>query len=277
MPRNTRRGFLGGSLAALAGVSLYAGLVEPGWLDVVQIDVPLRKLPEAFVDFTIAQISDLHFGPFIGPAHIDPVIDAVLALGADAVVITGDLVSRVDQGEPDMIVQSLSRLRAPQGVYAVLGNHDWNEDGPVVIESLRRAGVTVLCNEHLAWQRGGSSLYLAGIDDVCRGKNDLPRTLRGIPSDAAVVALAHEPEYADIVAKDPRVILQLSRHSHGSKICLPFYAPLLTPPWGHKYPAGLYEIRDLALYTNRGIGLLGLPFRFACRPEITLFTLKPGN
>jgi predicted MPP superfamily phosphohydrolase len=277
MPRLTRRALLQGSLAAFASGSLYASFLEPGWLDIVRLEVPLRKLPEAFADFTIAQISDLHFGRFIKPSHMEPVIDAVLALCADAIVITGDLVSRVDHGEPDMVVQTLSRLQAPEGVYAVLGNHDWNENGPVVIQSLRRAGITVLGNEHLTWHRGGASLYLAGIDDVCRGKHDLGKSLRGIPTDAAVVTLVHEPDYADIVGADPRVILQLSGHSHGGQVCLPFYGALVCPRWGRKYMAGLYQIRDLTLYTNRGIGMIGLPFRFACRPEITLFTLTPAN
>jgi predicted MPP superfamily phosphohydrolase len=73
------------------------------------------------------------------------------------------------------------------------------------------------------------------------------------------------------------VILQLSGHSHGGQICLPFYGALHCPRWGRKYTGGLYQIQDLTLYTNRGIGMVGLPFRFACRPEITHFTLKPAN
>lgn len=277
MPRITRRTFLCGSLAAIAGGSLYAGLIEPGWLDIVHLELPLRKLPDAFAGFTIAHISDLHFGRFIGPAHLDPVIDAAMALGADAVVITGDIVSRVNHGEPDMIVQTLSRLRAPQGVYAILGNHDWWADGRVVADALRHAGITVLSNENITWQRDGQTLYLAGIDDIWCGKNDLRQTLGGIPADAAIVVLAHEPDYADTVANDRRVILQLSGHSHGGQVRLPFYGGLHFPPWARKYPIGLYQIQDLTLYTNCGLGMVLLPVRFACRPEITLFTLKPAN
>ena len=104
-----------------------------------------------------------------------------MALGADAVVITGDLVSRVDHGEPDMIVQALSRLRAPHGVHAVLGNHDWNENGPAAIASPCRAGVNVLCNEHLTWRRGDSSLYLAGLIMFAAARNHFGQTPHGIP------------------------------------------------------------------------------------------------
>jgi predicted MPP superfamily phosphohydrolase len=278
MARVSRRAFLRGSLAIGGiGIYLYGRRIEPTWLDVVRVEMPLRKLPDAFAEFTIAQISDLHFGRYTDLAYMESVIDSVLALNADAVVITGDLVSRVTEGEPDMLVQTLSRLRAPHGVHAVLGNHDWWVNGPLVIESLRRAGVNVLVNEHLTWRRGGQTLYLAGVDDVWCGMNDLQHALAGIPADAAVIALVHEPDYADIVARDSRVLLQLSGHSHGGQVCLPFYGGLHFPSWAKKYTSGLYRIGELTLYTNRGIGMVIWPIRIACRPEVTLFTLKPAN
>jgi predicted MPP superfamily phosphohydrolase len=273
----SRRTFLCGAVAALAsGAGLYAGVIEPGWLSVTRLDLPLRRWPDAFAGFTIAQVSDLHFGPFIRPKHIDAAVDRVLALNPDAVVITGDLVSRVTHGEPDMIVQSLSRLRAPQGVFAVLGNHDWWSGAAVVTRALRCAGITVLANTHHAWQRGGQRLYLAGVDDVWCRKHDLAAALEGIPADGAVVTLVHEPDYADEVAGEPRVCLQLSGHSHGGQVCVPFGGALRLPSWGRKYPRGLYRVRDLTLYTNRGLGVVNWPFRFACRPEVTLFTLRPA-
>jgi uncharacterized protein len=274
----SRRAFLRGSLAiAGAGSFLYGWAVESTWLEVVRVEMPLRNLPDAFAGFTIAQISDLHLGRYVQPAFIESVVESVLALNADAVVITGDLVSRVTHGEPDMLVQTLSRLHAPEGVHAILGNHDWWTNGSLVAESLRRAGVKVLTNEHLTWRRGSQTLYLAGVDDVWCGKNDLEFALHGIPADAAVVALVHEPDFADIVARDSRVVLQLSGHSHGGQVCVPYYGGLLFPNWAKKYTSGLYRIGDLALYTNRGIGMVGLPIRFACRPEVTLFTLKPAS
>lgn len=277
MPIITRRNFLRATLATFAagvGAYAYGSTIEPTWLDVVRLDMPLRNLPEVFADFTIAQISDLHFGPFVTPEMIDPVVDVVLGLNPDAVVITGDLISRVDHGEPDMIVQTLSRLQAPDGVHAILGNHDWWVNGSLVAASLRRAGVSVLSNQHITWQRGGQSLYLAGVDDVWCGKNDFTETMSGIPPGAAVIALVHEPDYADVVANDPRVILQLSGHSHGGQVRIPFVGGLWFPSFAKKYTMGQYQIRDLKLYTNRGIGMVSRPIRFACRPEVTLFTLK---
>ncbi len=281
MPLITRRRFLTGTLAAIAGVGAgygYARAIEPAWLDIVHLDLPLRNLPDAFAGFTIAQISDLHFGPLIQPAEIEPVIDQVLDLNADLIVITGDLVSRVSQGEPDMIVQTLSRLRAPHGVYAILGNHDWWVGDAEVTAALRRAGLTVLSNQHTTIRRDGQTLYLAGIDDVWCGKQDLAATLRGIPADGAIIALVHEPDFADAVANHPRVLLQLSGHSHGGQVCVPFGGGgVWYPSWARKYPRGLYTIRDLTLYTNRGVGLVSWQLRFACRPEISHFTFYPAS
>ena len=142
---------------------------------------------------------------------------------------------------------------------------------------LRQANVNVLANEHVNWRHGGQALYLAGVDDVWCGKNDLDRAVNGIPANAVVVALVHEPDYADIVARDSRILLQLSGHSHGGQVRIPFVGALYFPTWGKKYTAGQYQIADLALYVNRGIGMVGWPIRVACRPEITLFTLQPAS
>jgi predicted MPP superfamily phosphohydrolase len=279
----SRRSFLRSAIRSAAGMSLagaaaltYASQIEAWWFEVVRHELVLPGLPEAFAGFTIAQISDLHFGPFAGPADFTPAIHAVRSLEADAIVVTGDLVSRVGRGEPDMVVESLACLSAPYGVFAVLGSHDWSSNGPVVAESLCRAGVRVLRNEHEAWQRAGQKLYLAGVDDVCAHRHDLSAALDGVPMAARAVLLAHEPDFADIAAADSRVVLQLSGHSHGGQVCVPGYGGLFFPRWARKYPRGFYSIGSLTLYTNRGLGMMGLPLRLGCRPEISLFTLQPA-
>src|SRR5579862_4721566 len=105
MPKLTRRAFLRASLATAAGVTLYASVVERNWLDITRLDMPLRRLPDAFAGFTIAQISDMHFGRYFGVSSMDAVTDAVNKLKPDAIVITGDIVTRVTHDEPDMIAE----------------------------------------------------------------------------------------------------------------------------------------------------------------------------
>jgi predicted MPP superfamily phosphohydrolase len=273
----TRRRFLLSSIAALAGGYGYARLLEPSWLEINHVELTLPKLPDAFANFTIAQLSDLHFGPLVPLDFIESAVDEVLAMNADLIVITGDIVTRLSEGEPDMIVQSLSRLQAPLGVHAVLGNHDWWMGFDVVQRALRRAGVNVLMNQNFALTRGGQSLYIMGVDDVWCAQHDLVKALNGIPANGAVIALVHEPDYADVVAHYANVILQLSGHAHGGQVRVPFYGADWCPPHGRKYQNGLYQINDLALYTNRGVGMVAWQVRFACRPEITKFTLTPGD
>ncbi len=200
---------------------------------------------------------------------------AVQALGADVIVVTGDFVSRVTHDEPDMVVQALARLSAREGVYAVLGNHDWWENGLLVADCVRRAGVTLLQNRNVPLRRGGQTLYLAGIDDVWVARHDLPAALDDVPMSAKAILLAHEPDYADLAAHDQRVLLQLSGHSHGGQVCLPGYGGIVFPPWARKYSRGCYTVGRMTVYTNRGLGMVSLPLRFACRPEITLLTLRP--
>ncbi len=278
MPLLTRRNFLGaaaGSIAAAGGAYVYGRWFERTWLDIVHHDMPLRGLPDGFAGFRIVQISDLHFGDKLPADYLESVIDEVVSHNADAIVITGDIASSLENGEADWITQSLSRLQAPHGVFAVLGNHDWWEDAPLVTQSLERANITMLSNANIPLRRDGGTLHLAGVDDVWCGKHDLAAALRGIPADAAVVCLAHEPDYADSIARDDRVVLQLSGHSHGGQVRVPFVGGIYFPPLGRKYSSGLYTIRGLTLYTNRGIGVVNRPVRFACRPEVTAFTLRP--
>ena len=119
-------------------------------------------------------------------------------------------------------------------------------------------------------------MWLAGLDDVLRRRSDLRRALSGVPSDELTILLVHEPDFADSV-RGRSVDLQLSGHSHGGQIRLPLIGPPYLPPLGKKYPQGLRQLDQLALYTNRGIGTIGVPARLNCPPEITLFTLRKAG
>lgn len=274
----SRRAFLRAARNLLAAgvlgappVAWYAWRFEPTWLSVERLTLRLPRLPRSWDGATLAQLSDLHLGPVIGPAYIHTAIDVTLDLQPDLIVITGDFVSSLRQGEAEELEKALRRLRAPAGVFAGLGNHDWWTSAAVVAEAVRSSGVTLLRNEHVALSE---DFYLAGVDDVWERQADLARALRGLPDEACTLLLAHEPDYADLVANDGRVVLQLSGHSHGGQVRIPFVGPIALPYLGRKYPAGWRQIGGLQLYTNRGLGMVSPAVRFNCRPEITLFTLQ---
>jgi len=123
---------------------------------------------------------------------------------------------------------------------------------------------------------GRACLYIAGVDDHLTKLDRLDRVLELIPGEGIAVLLAHEPDFADFSASTGRFILQLSGHSHGGQIILPFISKFFLPAKARKYPSGLYQIKDMYLYTNRGLGTTWLNLRYRCPPEITVIVLKSG-
>ena len=283
----SRRGFLkwilgsgaAGAVSLLSG-GVYITKIEPRWIEIVRVDVPIRGLPTPLQGFTIAQLSDFHVGPHVKAEDVHRAVEIANKLAPDLVVLTGDYVSGSAEHSA-ACARQLAALKAAHGVHAILGNHDFWTDADVVAAILRQAGLDVLRNEHRRLRvdgadpstRSGHSLWLVGIEDVWSGKPDLEAALDGVPQGAPTVLLAHEPDSADQAAGQ-NITLQLSGHSHGGQVRLPFVGALILPYLARKYPYGLRRVGEMWLYTNRGVGLIAPPVRFLCRPEITLLRLK---
>lgn len=247
-------------------------------LVVEHLSLRLPRLSRAFEGYTVAHLSDFHFGPLVEPHSLRGALEVALNHRPDLIALTGDFVSRLGRGEAATVTRELRPLRAHDGVFAVLGNHDWWEEADEVAEAVRAAGITVLRNEQRVIRRGDARLYLAGVDDVQMRRADLGRALAGVPREAATILLAHEPYFADTASRDGRVGLQLSGHSHGGQITLPHIDGAVLRFLGHsRYPRGLNRVREMFVYTNRGLGVVGLPVRFNCPPEVTLITLQPES
>ncbi|MNR12469.1 putative metallophosphoesterase [compost metagenome] len=177
----------------------------------------------------------------------------------------------------DEVIPYLSQLQAPLGKYAVLGNHDLRLDSLRVKHILEQSGFVVLVNGNRTIQYGDGRIHVVGIDEMFHGRPNLPLALEGLPKDEFILLLAHEPDFAEWAIKAPIPIdLQLSGHSHGGQIRIPFYGSVFTPDLGKRYSMGLYSIKgtDFKVYTNRGIGTTLLPIRFNCKPEITVYDLS---
>lgn len=267
--------------AALAGIIpgaalLYAWRIEPRWLRVAHRTLAVPDLPPAFEGYRIAQLSDLHLGVRLTQNALPRVVEMTNREAPDLVVLTGDIATAGREGlEAGAAV--LSRLEARDGVWAILGNHDYFSRASVLKTHLADAGITLLRNEHRVVTRGADRLVLAGMDDVLWGLPDLPLALRGAPEDAPVILLAHEPDYAPAAAENPRVVLQLSGHAHGGQVRLPGLPPLLLPDLGRLYPEGAYQVGGMALYVSTGVGTGRVVLRFNCRPEIAVITLVRGE
>jgi len=281
----TRRQFL--RAAAVTGVAGFAAVAGDGVLlasnspRIVRRDIKLRRWPERLNGFTIAVLSDFHYDQYFSVHPLEAAIGMVNGLKPDLIALGGDFVSMPMVGgsyakaaflaEPCAAL--LAKMNAPEGLWAVLGNHDFNTDPRHVTHALEAQGITVLANRAVAISRNGGRFWLGGVNDVLSETADVGQTVRGIPENEATVLLAHEPDYADLVRQYP-VDLQISGHSHGGQVRLPLLPPLFLPELARKYFLGLYQIGSLTLYTNAGLGTVGLPVRLNCPPEITLITVR---
>lgn len=284
-PKTTRRDFLRTAARLGAGAAVAAGsygaFYERQHVVVRHVEIPLTRLPEALDGLTIAQISDLHYHPQFSAGVISKAVELIRQLNPDILALTGDYVTLSEFRSEDPgaakaaspCAELLASLRPKLGVFAVLGNHDTFTD-PVYVEgALTEHGIRVLSNQATPVEKDGERIWIAGTADALGGFPDLDAALRGLPQKEPVVLLAHEPDFADEAAKYP-VDLQLSGHSHGGQIRLPFLPPPVLPRLGRKYPIGLRKVGPMALYTNIGLGTIGVPIRILAPPEVTLFTLR---
>ena len=282
LPRTiSRRKFLGMAAAGAAvAVAADGFLIEPNFPQLVRQEIALRRWPKRMDGFTIALLSDFHYDPYFSVHPIRAAVGMVNERRPDMIVLTGDFISiplfgNAAEGAAaaEPCAQLLRQMRAQHGLWAVLGNHDAGTNPNRVIGALSESGIHVLRNQSVPIEKDGSRFWLGGLDDVLGQKADISATVHPIPSDEATVLLVHEPDYADHVASYP-VDLQLSGHTHGGQLRIPLLMPFYLPKLGRKYVWGRYQIRDLALYTNRGLGTINIPARLNCPPEITLLTLR---
>ncbi len=280
IPLLTRRRFLqltaGLALSGAAGYG-YARLLEPNWVEVVEQPLAIPHLPAHLVGRRIAQLSDIHLGQYTGPEKLLSAVARVNRLAPDLVFLTGDYVTR-SAGQGEALVEPLRLLDAP--TYAILGNHDLWTDRTTVSAFLAETRVRLLVNRG---EEALAGLFVGGVDDIWSGRPDIRAALDGAPTGAVSLLLAHEPDFFDrVVQAEAPVAVQFSGHSHGGQVRIPSATPdgvglftraPLLPRFGERYPIGLYKVGARQVYTNRGLGVWPLPFRFNCRPEITIFTL----
>lgn len=267
------------TLVATSGGSLaYGVFVETGWIEVNEVEIPLPRLPKAFNGFRILQLSDIHIGGWMNRERLAHVVEVALEQSADAVVLTGDYLLRKSKISLDLItadfIAEISKITKSRRTLGVLGNHDHWINAERVRKMLTISGVVELKNDVYLFEKDGEKLFIAGVDDIWENKHNLDRVTSKLPENSAAILLAHEPDFADTSAATKRFGLQLSGHSHGGQVAIPFLGAPILPYLGEKYYSGLYKVGEMWQYTNRGVGMTEPAVRFNCRPEITIFTLR---
>ena len=278
----------------LFGAAAYAALVRPSAIDaltvtalftlvgflvarrprLVNVDIPIARLPQPLHGFSIAQISDVHVGPTIRRGFVERLVARVNDLEADLIAVTGDLVD----GSVEQLAghtAPLSKLSARHGAFFVTGNHEYYSGERAWTKEIERLGLTVLKNEHVVLQHDGALLILAGVNDISAHhfdpaqRSDPVAALHGAPAGAgAKILLAHQPSSATAAAK-AGFDVQISGHTHGGQFW----------PWNHfvryfqPFTAGLHRLKSLWVYVSRGTGYWGPPNRFGVPSEITRIRL----
>lgn len=266
------RFLMGGTAAVLAGVGVWNAIRVP---PVKDVEIAIAGLPPGFDGYRIIQLTDLHISRLFPTAWTRGVVDRTNAAGADLIVVTGDFIDgSVDLRRDD--VEPLRDLRAPDGVYAIPGNHEYYFSYPDWMRHLTGMGFRMLPNAHAVLARGDSRLVLAGVTDlsaptVGQAGPDLAAALAGAPSGVPVILLDHQPKLARHAA-DAGVALQLSGHTHGGMIV---GLDRLVAPANNGFVSGRYEIGGMTLYVSNGTALWpGFALRLGRPSELTRITLR---
>lgn len=222
--------------------------------------------------YRIGQISDVHCGPHVSEARVSSWVARLNALGLDLVAVTGDLITH-GSSHVEAVARALGQLRAKDGAFACMGNHDYFTDGEHLVGALERRGLTVLRNRGVLLKRGDARLYVAGVDDTWTSRHDMERALANRPEGVPTVMLAHDPNlFPEAHARD--VDLTLSGHTHGGQLAVPGVRHLSLARFVSRWTAGLYRQGRSWLYVNRGAGTTGPPARLGAPPELAVITLR---
>lgn len=279
--RSTLTGWIGRGLARLS----YGYFIEPVWLEANRLELAFPDLDPALLGLRILHLTDFHMGSQVPATHVRQAIERARRESFDLVALTGDFVHSGFRHVPT-IAQLVGRLKAPLGVYAVLGNHDYGVRRTVAVQrhrsrslpaavgrALEDVGVRVLHNEHVSIDRNGGTFAVAGVADLWSREADLPRALEGIDPSTPRIVLAHNPVCLEQLG-GRRCDLMLSGHTHGGQVHVPGMGPAILSPKMRDFAAGLYRHESGYLYVNKGIGYT-LRFRFKTRPEIAVLTFRP--
>ncbi|MCD7973952.1 MAG: metallophosphoesterase [Candidatus Azobacteroides sp.] len=268
-------------------IVFYGGIFGKDNFKIKRVDFASPDLPSSFDGYRIVQISDMHLGSWENNRKtIRRVVSMINNEKADIILFTGDLINH-RAVEIIGFENILSQLKAPDGVYSVMGNHDygpyydWDSKEAEIqnikdlMQTERDMGWTLLNNTHTFITRGNDSIALIGVENSGNPPfpdyGDLPAAMKGTSKTAFKLLMSHDPTHWRREVLDTDINLMLAGHTHGTQFALgPFsFAAFVYDEW-----RGMYKEEDQGLYVNLGIGFVGLPFRFGAWPEITVITLK---
>ena len=265
-------------VAALA-LGAWAFVWEPASLVTRTHRVAIPHWRAELAGLRVAVLGDLHVGsPYQGLSKLAKIVDATNGLQPDLILLPGDFVIQGVLGgtfvSPEEASAVLARLKAPLGVWAVLGNHDWWLDAPRVQAALEQHGIRVLEDRAVAIQRGGVQFWLVGISDFWEGPHDVRAAMSAVRDDAPVLVFTHNPDVFPTIAD--RFSLLVTAHTHGGQVDLPLIGrPIVPSAYGQRYAIGHVVENGRHLFVSSGLGTSIIPVRFRVPPEISVLELVP--
>lgn len=273
----TRRSFIkksilyGGAASAAASLGAFS-FFDTYDLRVTKITIPVNDLPENFIGYTIAQMTDFHCRDQIRFDYLKKAVLTAAAAKPNLFVLTGDYVSHERKDIP-RIMELFGPLQAEHGKLAVLGNHDHWTGAALTRKHLAAAGAEDLTNANKIIARGNDSVCIAGVGDLWEDAQDLGAAYGGVPETTPRILLSHNPDYAETMPEGHRTDIMLSGHTHGGQVVVPYLgAPVVPSNFGQKFASGLVTGKRCRVYVSRGVGFI-FKFRWNCPPEISLITL----
>ena len=244
-------------------------------LEVTRHDVLIDDLPPNFDGYRIAVLTDTHVASFVRRDFYREIVAQVRQFDPDVILLGGDYVTW-NRHIALMANVLIGELQAHDGIFAILGNHDYWAGADEVVAAMSARGVRFITNRSVMLVRGGESLPLVGIDEVYRGTPDVARAFEGIDPDGPCIAVSHHPDIIDLLA-GRRIDLLVCGHTHGGQIRFPFFGSVVVPSRHEdEYAQGFHRVGRVLMYVSRGIGAVP-PVRILCRPEIATFTLRRGH
>jgi uncharacterized protein len=246
-------------------------------IEVVRVDLPVRRLQPELHGIVACQISDFHLDRDEDVARLEQAVKTINRQRPELVFLTGDYFSGPETMRHyiEPFRRALSELTPAVGLFAILGNHDHWSSMTVIKGALDHAGAQVLANEHQRIQVHGERLVIVGIDDLWSRRAEPARAFRGVTRHDCTIVLAHNPDTA-LYTRHLEPGVMLSGHTHGGVVRIPFYGSVINSILriGKQYYAGLNRYGEFYIYTNRGLGTFWLRIRINCRPEISRFRLN---
>jgi predicted MPP superfamily phosphohydrolase len=239
-------------------------------LEVTRYEIFIDDLPESQDGYRIVFLTDTHVAPFVHQDFYREIISQVSNFDPHLILLGGDFVTW-HRHIPILADRLIGHLRARDGIFAILGNHDYWAGAEEVVGAMTACGVQFLTNASVA-----RPLQLVGVDEIYRGNPDVERAFAGVDPNAPTIGISHHPDVIDLLG-GRRIDLLLCGHTHGGQIRFPFFGAVVVPSQHEAdYAAGFHRVGNVLMYVSRGIGSIP-PVRILCRPEVATFVLRRGH